>query len=238
MNAFEEPLEPVSRGDLLVERAYQRLRDAILANHLPPGTALSVPEFARRLQVSRSPIREAVQRLVYDGLAVNVAHKGAEVATLDFEELLHLYEVREVLEGLAARLATERIDAAGLERLRQILAAHEEVLVSGDERGHIEMDMAYHLGIREAAGNDYLSETLERIHGKAHLAYYQLWRGLDDRRLALSEHRKVFEAMVAGDAAGADQAARNHIIQLRVRLSQHTRTGRLRSAGRAPAGAR
>ena len=87
------------------------------------------------------------------------------------------------------------------------------------------------------AKNTGLSETLERIHGKAHLAYYQLWSGLDDRRLALSEHRKVFEAMVAGDAAGADQAARNHIIQLCVRLSQHNRTGPLQRPGKEPVGA-
>ena len=222
------PLEtPLERGGLLVDGVYHRLRDAILSNQLPPGTALSVPEFARRLQVSRSPIREAVQRLVYDGLAVNVAHRGAEVAGVDFADLQQLYEVREVLEGLAARLATERIAAAGLERLREILDAHEEVVDSGDERGHIEMDMAYHVGIHQAAQSAYLSETLQRIHGKSHLAYYQLWRGLDDRRLALEEHRRVFEAMLSGDAAGADQAARNHIVQLRVRLSRHQRNGRL-----------
>jgi DNA-binding GntR family transcriptional regulator len=230
MNESDQVLEPVTRGDLLVEGAYTRLRDAILSNQLPPGTALSVPEFARQLQVSRSPIREAVQRLVYDGLAVYVAHRGAEVAGMNFDDLQQLYEVREVLEGLAARLATERIDAEGLDGLRKILDAHEEVVNSGDARGHIEMDMAYHLGIQQAAQNAYLSETLERIHGKAHLAYYQLWGGFDDRQLALQEHRRVFAAMVAGDAAGADQAARNHIIQLRVRLSQHRNSEqRLRS---------
>jgi DNA-binding GntR family transcriptional regulator len=175
--------------------------------------------------VSRSPIREAVQRLVYDGLAVNVAHRGAEVAGMDFMDLQQLYEVREVLEGLAARLATERIDDAGLNQLREVLEAHEGVVDSVDARGHIEMDMAYHLGIQQAAQNAYLSETLERIHGKAHLAYFQLWGGIDDRRFALEEHQRVFAAMVAGDATGADQAARNHILQLRVRLSQHRKNG-------------
>ena len=65
MKEVDQPLEPVTRGDLLVERAYNRLRDAILSNQLPPGTPLSVPEFARRLQVSRSPIREAVQRCAW-----------------------------------------------------------------------------------------------------------------------------------------------------------------------------
>ena len=233
MTAFDQDLEPVERADLLVERAYRRLRDAILSNQLPPGTALSVPEFARRLQVSRSPIREAVQRLVYDGLAVNVAHRGAEVADLQPEDLQHLYVVREVLEGLAARLATERIDSAGLERLRGILKAHEDVVDSGDERGHIEMDMAYHRSIRDLANNPYLTETLSRIHGKSHLAYFRLWRGLDDRRLALEEHRRVFAAMCAGDAAGADQAARDHIAQLRGRLSQYK--GSWRSAPSEPA---
>jgi DNA-binding GntR family transcriptional regulator len=218
----EEPIEPLDRGALLVEIAYQRLRDAILSNQLPPGTPLSVPEFARRFQVSRSPVREAVQRLVFEGLAINVAHKGAEVAGVQLEDLQQLYMVREMLEGLAARLATERIDGSGLDTLRRILDSHEGVVSSADEKSHIELDMAYHRAIREASGNDYLNLTLNRVQGKSHLALFHLWRGPDGRRLALEEHKKIFAAMVAGDPTGAERAARAHIAHLRIRLAQHS----------------
>lgn len=222
MTETDQALEPLQRGDLLVEVAYQRLRDAILSNQLVPGTPLSVPEFARRFQVSRSPVREAVQRLVFEGLAINVAHKGAEVAGVQLEDLQQLYVVREVLEGLAAGLATEGIDADGLDNLHRILDTHEGVVDSGDEKAHIELDMAYHRAIREVSGNDYLIVTLNRLEGKSHLALFHLWRGPDGRRLALDEHRRIFSAMAAGDAAGATAAARAHIAHLRVRLSQYS----------------
>lgn len=214
-------VEPLERGNLLQEVAYQRLRKLILSNQLPPGTPLSVPEFARRFQVSRSPVREAVQRLVFEGLAVNVPHRGAEVAGVQLEDLQQLYMVREVLEGLAARLATERVDASELAAMDAILDEHEAALDSADEQTHIDLDMAYHKAIREASGNDYLNNTLDLVQGKSHLALFHLWRGPNGRRLALEEHRSIYERMIAGDPPGAETAARAHIAQLRVRLKHY-----------------
>jgi len=218
---LEHDLGAIEPGNLLADRAYERIRDAILDNRLPPGTQLSVPELARQMNISRSPVREAVQRLIYEGLAMHVPYRGAEVIPVQVEDLRQLYVVREVLEGLAARLATERMTGAGLDELRSVIAAHEAVVTSGDERAHIELDMGYHRLIRETAGNQHLSLVLDRIQGKAHLAQHHLWRGPESRRLALEEHKRVLEAMAAGDAEGAQRAAEAHIARLRVRLAQH-----------------
>jgi DNA-binding GntR family transcriptional regulator len=223
---IEPGLELIEPGDLLADRAYERLRDAILSNRLPPGTQLSVPELARQLSVSRSPVREAVQRLIYEGLAIHVPYRGGEVCIVQVEDLRQLYVVREVLEGLAARLATDRIDAAGLTKLRVIIAAHEEVVTSGDGRAHIELDMTYHRLIRETAGNEHLSTILKRIEGKAHLALHHVWRGEDGPRLALEEHKEILDRMAAGDPDGAERAARAHIARLSVRLAQNAGSGR------------
>jgi DNA-binding GntR family transcriptional regulator len=222
MSPADEVIDPLPKGHLLVEIAYLRLREAILSNRLPPGTPLSVPEFARRFQVSRSPVREAVQRLVFEGLAINVVHKGAEVAGVQLADLQQLYIVREVLEGLSARLATERIDPEGLAALRRILEEHEHVVASGEEQGHIELDMEFHRTIREACDNDYVVTTLTRLEGKSHLALFHLWRGPDGPRFAVDEHKRVYAAMAAGDPTGAEEAARAHIAQLRVRLNQYS----------------
>lgn len=218
-------VNPVAAGSLLADRAYEELKGAVLAGRLHPGDALSVPALATQMRISRSPVREAVQRLIHDGLATHVAHRGAVVSTVDVEDVRQLYVVREVMEGLAARLATERLDAAAVDRLRRLVERHEalvtaEFATESDERAHVEMDVAYHRLIREAAGNDHLTAALDTIQGRAHLALHSLWRSPQAPRLAVEEHRRIFEAMTAGDPDAAEQAARDHIRRLRTRLSQ------------------
>ncbi|MDJ0461869.1 GntR family transcriptional regulator [Streptomyces sp. H27-C3] len=222
----ESAVNPVAAGTLLADRAYEELRSAVLANRLRPGDALSVPALATRMGISRSPVREAVQRLIHDGLASHVPHRGAVVSTVDVEDVRQLYVVREVMEGLAARLATERLDATRVAELRDLLDRHEQVVTSDSpEESHIEMDMAYHRLIREVAGNTHLTAALDTIQGKAHLALHSLWRSPEAPRLAVQEHRRIFEAMTAGDPDAAEQAAREHIRRLRIRLSQAVANG-------------
>ncbi|MCX4833837.1 GntR family transcriptional regulator [Streptomyces sp. NBC_00006] len=228
----ERAVNPVAAGSLLADRAYEELKGAVLANRLRPGDALSVPALAAQLSISRSPVREAVQRLIHDGLATHVPHKGAVVATVDVEDVRQLYVVREVMEGLAARLATERLDASRVAELRDLLERHEREVGTGvDERTHIEMDMAYHRMIREVADNPHLTAALDTIQGRAHLALHQLWRGQEAPRLAVAEHRRIFEAMTSGDPDAADLAARDHIRKLRIRLSQAVAPGPSGSSG-------
>lgn len=219
----ESPVLENIAGELLTDRTYETLKAAILRNQLAPGTALSVPELARRLNVSRTPVREAVQRLIYAGLANHVSHRGAEVSKVDIADLRELYVVRESLEGLSARLATARLDEEGLFALREILAEHERVLDRGaDNVAHIELDMRFHRTVREIAANTHLTAALEPIAGRSHLALHSLWRSKDAPRLALDEHIRIVDAMAAGDPEFAETVARRHISRLRVRLSQAT----------------
>lgn len=218
-----QPLERLTPGSLLANRTYEALKAAVLANQLPPGTPLSVPELARQLDVSRSPVREAVQRLIYDGLATHVPHRGAEVSRVDLPDLQQLYVVREQLEGLAARLATERLDVDSLTELRATLAEHEEALANeADNVAHIELDTRFHRALRELAANPHLTAALEPITGRSHFALHSLWRSPDAPRLALDEHRRIVDAMVTGDPELAEAAARSHIARLRIRLAQAT----------------
>ncbi|MHA6625719.1 GntR family transcriptional regulator [Pseudonocardia sichuanensis] len=216
-------LDRLEQGGQLAERTYEAVKSAILVNRLPPGTPLSVPELARQLGVSRSPVREAVQRLIYDGLATHAPNRGAEVSRVDIDDLRQLYLVREQLEGLAARLATEHLDADSLAGLREILAEHEAALATSsgeDILAHIDLDRRFHRTLRELAANPHLTAALEPMAGRSHFALHSLWRSPDAPRLALDEHRQIVEAMVAGDPELAAEAARRHIARLRTRLSQ------------------
>ncbi|RJL35419.1 GntR family transcriptional regulator [Bailinhaonella thermotolerans] len=221
MTTTYELVNRIPPGALLADRAYAELRASILENRLKPGTPLSVPALAEQLNVSRSPVREAVQRLIHDGLATHVPHRGAEVSRVDVADLRHLYLVREELEGLAARLATERLDVSDLAELDAVLAEHEEVATAGGGEGaHVRQDMRFHRLIRRLSGNPHLIAILDQIEGKAHLALHSLWRHPHAPALAVEEHRRIYDAMAAGDPAEAERAARAHVARLRVRLSQ------------------
>ncbi|WP_068016479.1 GntR family transcriptional regulator [Nocardia mexicana] len=211
----------VPAAALLTDSAYEALKTAIFRNQLAPGTPLSVPELARQLAVSRTPVREAVQRLIHEGLAVHAPHRGAQVSQVGIDDLRELYVVREMLEGLAARLATERLDAGGLQGLRAIVDEHERALSAGaDQATHIELDVRFHRRVREIAANPHLTAALEPIAGRSHIALHSLWRNADAPRLALDEHARIVADMATGDPELAEAAARRHISRLRTRLSQ------------------
>jgi DNA-binding GntR family transcriptional regulator len=217
-------------AESLADRAHRHLIRAILRNELQPGTALSVPELARRMNVSRSPVREAVQRLIYDGLAEHVMHRGAVVSRIDQNGFRDLLEVRQLLEGLAARLAAQRITPDGIDLLGETLAEHEVVITTDDLYRNVELDTRFHSIIRAAAGNDDLDAMLERTQSRAHLSLHTLWRGPRDPQAMLAEHRAVYTAIAAGDPELAEAAAHAHIQGLRDRVAA-------RAAHTAPAGA-
>lgn len=208
----------VTRGDALVDQAFRLLRDQILNHELLPGTKLSVPEVARRLDISRSPAREAITRIAFEGLADVVPHKGAIVASIGAEDLIHIYQLREVLEGLAGRIAAEHIDKAGLAELESILEAHTAAVRAGDVETHMELDARFHRVIRESSDNSRLIDSLNRLQGQIRLAMattHLLGGGMEK---ALSEHRSIIDSLRKGDPRDAETVSRNHIERLRINL--------------------
>lgn len=214
-------LEPIPERDHLAQRTYTAIREAVLASSIPPGTPLSVAELARQLGVSRSPVREAVQRLIHDGLATHMRNHEAVVNQVDVDEVNDLYVVRQTLEGLAARLATEAADQRGLEDLRSITAQHRSLAPEdADVETQIDLDTRFHRAIRDLAGNHHLSEILESIVTQSHAIRRSLWTTPESAALALAEHQAIVDAMATGDPGQAETAAREHISRLRIRLRQ------------------
>ena len=212
-------LNLIEAGDLLADRAHSQLSAAILRNELAPGTPLSVPDLARRLGISRSPVREAVLRLIWDGLADYRGRRGTVVVSIDLNGFLGLLEVREVLEALAARLAAERGTADEREALRAI---HEELEALGseasDEAAFAAIDMRFHAAIREMSRNADLYASLARSQGRAHLSLNTLWQGERNVRATQLEHAAICDAIIDGDSDRAQEAARTHIASLRRRV--------------------
>ncbi|HEV8436902.1 MAG TPA: GntR family transcriptional regulator [Methylomirabilota bacterium] len=196
----------------LVDDATQSLRDAILDGRLPAGARLRQTDLAERLGISRTPIREALTRLEHEGLIDLLPRGGVRVVALNAEEAVELYDLREVVDGLAARLAAGRAEPAALARFQRALARMAECVERGDPDPWFRAHVAFHEEIVRAAQN----RPLERIASVVRLSIRQFHPLLlkTERRLedAYREHRAIFEAIATRDADTAERLARTHII--------------------------
>lgn len=205
-------------GDPLAEQAYVLLRDAIVRRELPAGARLSVPTMARELNISRSPVREAVARLVSDRLAFAEPRRGAIVASITGEGLKEIYDLREVLEGLAGRLAAERITDAELTTLEGLVRQHREAVTDNDVERPTALDQEFHAAVRRVAANERLAEALDNLQGQILIAMAtrRRSRGVDDQ--AVKDHEAIFDALRDRDPARAETVSRQHIARLRREL--------------------
>ncbi|TCP54961.1 DNA-binding GntR family transcriptional regulator [Tamaricihabitans halophyticus] len=205
--------------DRVVDGVYARLREKIFTGELAPGTKLSVPALAELLEVSRSPVRDAVLRLVQDRLATEEPRRGAVVASVGAAELVTIYEVREVLEGLAARLAVENAGRRLVRALREALDDHQHAVDVSDLAATTEADMRFHALVREASGNHEVIRLLDEIQTQVRLAMRTTTVTAGPRH-ALDDHRAILTAIESGDPNAAEQVARAHIFRLRAALRE------------------
>jgi DNA-binding GntR family transcriptional regulator len=203
----------------LASLAYERLERAIMEGDLAPGERLSESGLARRFGISRGPLREAIGQLEGRGLVERVSNLGARVVSLDTADLLDLMEVREALEGMACRLAAERMSDADLARLTALLDAHAqaEPMLSG--RGYFQGsgNRDFHQIILAASGNARLAGQLgSELYPLLRLYRHRLSMRPGRPAEALAEHRAILDALIARDPQGAETAMRRH-----VRASRH-----------------
>jgi DNA-binding GntR family transcriptional regulator len=199
----------------LVDQTTQALRDAILGGRLSAGVRLRQTDLAARLGISRTPIREALGRLRQEGLIELLPRGGVRVTLLDLEAALELYDLREALDGLAARLAARHAGAAALGRLERALARMGECLGRGDANQWFGAHVRFHEEIFRAAGNSRLL-GLRAVVGLSIRHFHPLLLRTE-RRLeeAYREHRRIFEAVAAHDPGAAEREARAHIASAR-----------------------
>jgi DNA-binding GntR family transcriptional regulator len=209
--AILRALPALSGAQRLVDAVQGALREAIISGTLRAGAQLSVPELARRLNVSRSPVREAVLGLVAQGLAVEQPRRGVVVATIAAEDLFAIHEMREFLEAGAARLAAQRIDKAGIARLKQILAEQKRAVGARDAEGYFRTNAELHRAIALGAGNQRLDAALLVLENQMRIALHRVAGDARHMQAGYDEHAAVVEAIAAGNADAAEQAMRRHI---------------------------
>ncbi len=156
-------LSTLSENASLVNRVADAVRQAIMDGKIAPGERLSVPEIARRLGVSRTPAREALLLLERDGLVEARPRLGVVVLRGDHQNLQQLFQLREALEGMTARLAARAMTAEEHAALDAIIDRHEQAVAQQDIEGHVVEDIAFHGTLRDGSGNRYLAQSLTQI---------------------------------------------------------------------------
>lgn len=197
-------------------RVYEAMRRAILNFDLKPGAALQETELATHLQVSRTPIREAIRRLDADGLIEIIPYKGAFVKALSSVEVREIYETAEGLEGMAAWLAARKVASeGGVERLESAARAMREAFDRGDVVARTEADTEFHAALHELAGNAYLASALARLREQVHRVRHLTARAFSGSPASLEEHEAACRAIAAGDAELARSITQKHWERVR-----------------------
>jgi DNA-binding GntR family transcriptional regulator len=195
------------------EAAYAHLRGAILAGSLLPGARISEPGLAQELGISRTPVREALQRLAQEGLVELLPGKGARVRVLSAEEVREVYDVRALIEGEAAALAAQNAMEAELNRLEKLLL-ELDALPAEAYAQQMQVDFDFHTALVEAAHN----KTLARIYAdlRSSLTLIRSFQQtLSQHPRARQQHQAILAALKAHDPARAAEAARTHVRYFR-----------------------
>jgi DNA-binding GntR family transcriptional regulator len=191
------------------EHAYQQLLSAIISGELQPGCRIREVELAEWLNISRTPVREAVRRLESEGLICIAGHKGMAIAELDYQAVMELYQMREVLEAAAASLAAKHASEPEIYSLGEIF--NQEKQQHHNSAAQAEINRAFHNAIYHAAHNRYLLKSLNSLRDAMALLGASTYALPSRGEAALVEHQRIIEAIEKGDSAAAEQAARDHI---------------------------
>lgn len=220
-----DSLSPVDNYRPLGDIIFQKLQDAIIDGRLQPGQWLRQDSLAQELGVSQMPVRDALKRLVAEGLAVRIPYKGVRVVEFSPQDIVDMCTVRLVLEGLVVRFATPLISGDDLERLQQNLDQAKRCTKQAQLARRRRLNTEFHLIICRASGHQYLVNQVESLW--RWFPAVMLYEGMR-RQKALSparleresqEHAAILAALQARDAGRAEEITRRHIRHLSEELA-------------------
>jgi DNA-binding GntR family transcriptional regulator len=210
----------IHRHKGLADDVYEAIFNKLMSLEIAPGARITVDGLVRELEVSHTPIREALGRLEGEGLVVKTHLVGYSAAPqITHRRFDELYELRLLLEPDGARRAALRVNEERMAKLRET-ARRMWKLGSSRERpsysGFARLDADFHDQIMEVAGNELIRDTLAHLHSHFHI--FRLMYHARVTEEALGEHESLLEALSGGDETGAERAMRTHIERSRQRL--------------------
>ena len=226
---FTATPNPASAG----EELFEALRSAIIEGEMPPGARLGELQLAQRHGVARSTARAALTSLAARGLVTFRRNSGARVCEVSENDLRELYELRECLEGMAARLAALHMSDTDIDAIRGLLATQEAELERHQDRAYIqgEHDLDFHCRLAAGSGNDKLQEHLcGPLYDKLRLYRRQFGMVGPRARPAYREHQQVVDAVADRDPEMAEMLMRRHVRASLASVQRRLRAGELEAS--------
>lgn len=200
--------KPIERHQTLREKILETIREAILKGSLKPGEKVAEPELAERFGISRTPIREAFRQLESEGYLTVIPRKGAVVTSLSERDVAEFYSIKSILEGYAARIASERLSDKEIERLETINGRLEQLAREGDVKTFFRVHNEFHELFIKAAGNEKLYELISHLMMKFNRPRMASLSLPGRMEISVQEHRKIIDAFKSKDGERADNLVR------------------------------
>ncbi len=200
---------------------FEAMREAILTQVLRPGERLMEIQLAEDMGVSRTPVREAIKKLVAEGFVTLTPRKGAQVAELSLDDVRELYEIRSGLEVLACGLAAERASKEEIEEIVRYVSKTSEELYSQNVAGIVQIDIGFHDLVYKATHNGRLLSILLNISAQVYRIRASSIQLPGRKEESLLEHRQIAEAISARDVSLARKLAQKHIANARNAMNKY-----------------
>lgn len=212
---------PTVTKDTLSDKAYKIIKEAIISNNYKPGDVLVEEALAEQLNISRTPIRDALKRLLYEHIIVQEDNKKLVVSTISLDDIRDVTVVRSSLEELAVQLLEGKMDKSKkktLQKLADKCASIVENGIEGNEVDYLEADYNFHMFIAECSGNSYLIDMIEKVSFVT--KRFHTLSGTLDRysQTATEEHSRVVSAILEDNYEEASKAMHSHICLVGERM--------------------
>lgn len=200
------------------QKAYDFVKAQIFNLDFKPGDYITDTETARKLGISRTPVREAFRRLEHEGLLIYEARRGWRVYSLTLEDIQDIFELKLVIEGLVARQAAINRDDQARTELKSLLEDLRKAVGVRDYERWLEVDHAIHSLIFEMAGNRLAQQIVENINDRYHRVRVGFLARTGRMESSLEEHEAFIEDILSGEAEAAELKIREHLGNLRDEL--------------------
>lgn len=201
----------LSQDASLRNKVFKYIKSQIINGRYRPGESLVESKLAEELGVSRTPIREAIRLLELEGLVETIPNKGAIVVGISPKDVEDIYAIRMLVEGLAARWATERMTPLDKKELQKINDLMEFYSQKGDIDEVSELDNKFHQIIFEASGSKILNLTLSNLHQYVQLARFESLKAPNRLDQTMAEHHAVLESFLKGSPEEAEKTLIKHV---------------------------
>ena len=197
----------------LTVKAYQTLVQRIVTLELAPGSVLTEARLMREMRIGRTPIREAIQRLIVEGLVTHLHHRGMLVADILAADVQQINEFRAEIEGYAARLAATRMTPAQIQELQKIHAALDKAMADMDTDTFVTQDRLFHALLARGAGNRYLEDVCTRLYNLHLRLWFYLYTKQGGLKETVHEHQELIEALVRRNPEESELAMRHYVAR-------------------------